>query len=80
MTTPDERTCAVIATRRFLETVARTCEPVAVPGLVSTVAEALLSHYPRDADLFTSASALPELWGTPPRESKRLRLVRGGRQ
>ncbi|MDR6202143.1 BPSL0761 family protein [Paraburkholderia graminis] len=73
MTTPDERTRAVMETRWFLETLAGACEPIDVPGLVQSVAQGLLRHYPLDVDLMVSASAVPELWGNP---SQRTRLIR----
>ncbi|MEA3102738.1 BPSL0761 family protein, partial [Caballeronia mineralivorans] len=41
MTTPDERTRAVLDTRRFLETLA-TADEITVAGLVRTVAIGLL--------------------------------------
>jgi hypothetical protein len=58
MTTPDERTKAVVETRKFLRTLAAAYE-INIPGLVQTVAVGLLRHYPLDVDLDVSASALP---------------------
>ncbi|WP_311733468.1 BPSL0761 family protein [Paraburkholderia youngii] len=79
MTTPDERTRAVMEARWFLQTLAEAREPIDVPGLVRSVAENLLRHYPRDGDIAVSASVLPELWGDPSRRTRQLRLVRGSR-
>ncbi|MFM0356532.1 hypothetical protein PQR12_23815 [Paraburkholderia nemoris] len=64
MTTPDERTKAVVETRDFLRLLVRADE-VAIPGLVQTVAAGLLRHYPLDIDLSVSASALPGIWAQP---------------
>lgn len=61
MTTPRERTKAVIETRKFLQMLASTDE-VASDGDVQSVAERLLRHYPLDIDLEVSAAALPEIW------------------
>jgi len=79
MTTPDERTRAVMETRWFLETLAGACDPIDVPGLVQSVAEALLRHYPLDVDLMVTASALPGVWGEPSRRRRLIRLVRCSR-
>ena len=67
MTTPDERTNAVMATRRFLRLLAD-AEEVTIPGLVQSVAVGLLKSYPDCDDLSMSASVLPEVWA-PPRDS-----------
>ncbi|RKE25187.1 hypothetical protein B0G76_6706 [Paraburkholderia sp. BL23I1N1] len=64
MTTPDERTKAVVKTRDFLRMIVHADE-VAIPGLVQTVAADLLRHYPLDVDLSVSASALPGVWAQP---------------
>ena len=61
MTTPYERTKAVIATRDFLQMLA-VAEEIAVPGLVQSVALSLLRHFPLAADVDVSAAALPGLW------------------
>jgi hypothetical protein len=66
MTTPDERTRAVLDTRRFLETLA-TADEITVAGLVRTVAIGLLRHYPLDLDISISASAAPGIWVQPDR-------------
>jgi hypothetical protein len=64
MTTPDERTKAILETRAFLRTLAAARE-ITIPGLVQTVAVGLLRHYPLDIDLEVSASALPGVWAHP---------------
>jgi hypothetical protein len=64
MTTPEERTKAIVDTRNFLRTLA-SADEIAIPGLVQTVAASLLRHYPLDVDLDVSASALPGIWAHP---------------
>ncbi|HKR40303.1 MAG TPA: BPSL0761 family protein [Paraburkholderia sp.] len=64
MSTAVERTRAVVETRNFLRILA-TAEQVTVPGLVQTVANGLLRHYPLDDDLEVSALALPGIWAPP---------------
>jgi hypothetical protein len=64
MTTPDERTRAVVETRDFLLMLAGADE-VTIPGLVQSVATGLLRHYPLDVDLAVSALALPGVWAPP---------------
>jgi hypothetical protein len=67
MTTPDERTKAVVETREFLQILAAFDE-VTVPGFIQTVATGLLKHYPIAVDLGVSASALPGI-GAHPKQS-----------
>jgi hypothetical protein len=64
MTTPAERTKAVVDTRQFLEMLA-SAEEVTIRGLVQSVAIGLLRHYPLNVDLDVSARALPEIWAQP---------------
>jgi hypothetical protein len=61
VTTPYERTKAVIGTREFLQTLA-VAEEISVPGLVQSVALSLLRHFPLPIDVDVSAAALPGLW------------------
>lgn len=61
---PDERTKAVVETRKFLQML-EGADEVSIPGLVQTVAAGLLRHYPLDVDLAVSASALPGIWAHP---------------
>jgi len=64
MTTAAERTRAVSETRSFLKILA-TAEQITIPGLVQSVANGLLRHYPLDVDLEASALALPGVWAPP---------------
>lgn len=64
MTTPHERTKAVVDTREFLLVLAFADE-VTIRGLVQTMAMCLLKHYPLDVDLDVSAAALPGIWAVP---------------
>jgi hypothetical protein len=64
MTTPTERTKAVLDTRDFLELLSGAAE-VTIPGLVQSVATCLLRHYPLKIDLDISAAALPTVWAPP---------------
>lgn len=64
MTTPHERTKAVTDTRELLQMLA-SADEITIGGLVQTVALGLLRHYPLDADLDISASALPGIWAAP---------------
>jgi hypothetical protein len=64
MTTPSERTKAVVDTREFLGMLAN-AEEVTIRGLVQSVAIGLLRHYPLKVDLDVSASALPGVWAQP---------------
>ncbi|MET3551970.1 BPSL0761 family protein [Burkholderia sp. 567] len=66
MTTPRERTKAVVDTREFLLILA-SADEVNVRGLVQTMAMRLLRHYPLDIDLEVSAAALPGVWAIPER-------------
>ncbi|MGF6654935.1 hypothetical protein OKW34_005525 [Paraburkholderia youngii] len=67
MTTPAERTKAVVDTRDFLQLLSN-AEEVTIRGLVQSVAIGLLRHYPLNVDLAVSASALPEVWAQPTAE------------
>ncbi|WP_346275223.1 BPSL0761 family protein [Burkholderia ambifaria] len=61
MTTPYERTKAVIDTRVLLQVLA-SANHVDCHSNVQSVAERLLRHYPLDVDLAVSAAALPGVW------------------
>ena len=66
MTTPDERTRAVLQTRRFLQLLT---DPVATPDVPETVREEarrLLRHYPGEGDMSLAHTALPIWFGEPP--------------
>jgi hypothetical protein len=64
MTMPEERTRAVVETRKFLRLLA-IADDVTVRGRLSEVAGRLLRHYPLDVDLEVSAAALPGVWAAP---------------
>jgi len=64
MTTPAERSKAVVDTRDFLQMLS-VAEEISIRGLVQSVATGLLRQYPLNVDLDVSASALPEIWAHP---------------
>ncbi|WP_310700386.1 BPSL0761 family protein [Paraburkholderia sp. USG1] len=66
MTTPYERTKAVVDTREMLEMLA-SADEITIGGLVQSVAIGLLRHYPLNIDLDVSAAALPGVWAPPER-------------
>ncbi|WP_175701381.1 BPSL0761 family protein [Burkholderia ambifaria] len=66
MTTPYERTKAVIETREFLKLLA-SCDDVGGRSEIQAFAVRLLRHYPLDIDLDVSAAALPAVWVAPER-------------
>ncbi|SKC83714.1 hypothetical protein SAMN05445504_3715 [Burkholderia sp. CF099] len=63
MTTPQERTRAVVGARDLLETLAHGRGDYCA-DLVRTLAFSLLRHYPLDIDIDVSALALPSLWSS----------------
>ena len=63
MTTPDERTRAVVEARRFLREIQR---DQSLPELLRYRAETLLRHYPENGSLSLTATALPGWWSEPP--------------
>lgn len=68
MTTPGERTRAVLQTRQFLE---RLCCPAQSGSVAPELREAacrLLRHYPVAGDLRLVAQVLPLCWSNPPSE------------
>ncbi|WP_175938375.1 BPSL0761 family protein [Caballeronia sp. BCC1704] len=67
MTTPAERTKAVVDARDFLLMLSN-AEEVTIRGLVQSVAIGLLRHYPLNVDLEVSALALPGVWTHPTAE------------
>jgi hypothetical protein len=73
MTTPEERTRAVVGTREFLQMLASaSTDDVTIPGPVQSAALCLLRHYPLNVDLDFSASVLPTVWAPPsPRRGTR---------
>jgi hypothetical protein len=67
MTTPVERTRAVVETRRFLEHLAAGRLNRATRGSLQDVARSLLRHYPSASDM-RLASMAPLIWWPPPEE------------
>ena len=65
MTTPHERTKALVDAREMLQTLYASEEAI-MWTLVRTLAMMILRHYPRDEDVVESAAALPSLWSAPP--------------
>ncbi|WP_074173551.1 BPSL0761 family protein [Caballeronia calidae] len=61
MTTPEERTRAILGGRELLATLAQGRGSYS-PDLVRTLAMTLLRHYPLDVDIDVMAAALPHLW------------------
>lgn len=66
MTTPQERTLAVMETRKLLQMLASNDE-VTDMASVQTTAAGLLRHFPLQVDIDISASALPGVWAQPKR-------------
>ncbi|WP_328811000.1 BPSL0761 family protein [Paraburkholderia metrosideri] len=64
MTTPSERTNAVIETRRFLQELASD-DGHTEASEIRESARRLLRHYPLDIDISISASAFPSVWSEP---------------
>jgi hypothetical protein len=64
MTTPSERTNAVIETRRFLQELAADDGHIELTDIQES-ARRLLRHYPLDIDISISASAFPSVWSEP---------------
>lgn len=63
MTTPSERTRALVLTKDFLQRLASLGDDV-VPLAVSIEADALLRHYPERAQIELAHQALPLFYGT----------------
>lgn len=64
MTTPEQRTASVLATRDFLRKLAEgtTFE---VPGAVRALATGLLISYPTSTEILLSSLASPDIWAVP---------------
>lgn len=65
MTTPDERTRAVLKTREFLIALANSARTSDVPEAVRQRAETLLRHYPGTGDMSLAHGAIPNWFGPP---------------
>jgi hypothetical protein len=72
MTTPEERTRAVIETRGFLQTLVDG-HNISMFDLIRSVAVGLLRHYPHASDLAVSAEKLPDIWASPAESERRAR-------
>jgi len=65
MTTPFERTRALVLTKDFLQRLSSLGDDV-VPLQISVEAEALLRHYPTLADIETAHKGNPQVFGPVP--------------
>jgi hypothetical protein len=65
MTTPDERTRAVLKTQQLLLDLANPARTPDVPEAVRQRAETLLRHYPEFADMAIAHNACPRWYGPP---------------
>jgi hypothetical protein len=63
MTTPDERTRAVLKTREFLIALANSSRTSDVPETVRRRAETLLRYYPEVADMEIAHNTCPQWFG-----------------
>jgi hypothetical protein len=63
MTTPDERTRAVLETREFLQELLDTLATPGCPEEIRLQARQLLRHYPRETELRLANLALPQYFG-----------------
>jgi hypothetical protein len=69
MTTPDERTRAVLKTREFLTALASPARTPGVPDAVRQRAETLLRYYPEAADMAIAHNNCPHWFGGPDENS-----------
>lgn len=65
MTTPDERTRAVLKTREFLIALANSSRTSDVPEIIRQRAETLLRYYPEVADMAIAHNNCPHWFGHP---------------
>ena len=63
MTTPNERTKAVLQTYRFLLDLINPSVTPGVPVKIRERASSLLKNFPRTVDIDRSAVELPDIWG-----------------
>lgn len=66
VTTPEERTRAVVHTREFLQGLLDPSVTARVPAVVREEARRLLRHYPSAGDMSLAHDALPSWFGEPP--------------
>ena len=69
MTIPEERTRAVVETRKFLERMAAGKLNREPRELLQELARSLLRHYPSASDMHLTSIALP-IWWAPPNERR----------
>lgn len=69
MTTPSERTAAVLRTRAFLMELANPSVD-AIPPDVASIAQSLLRHYPGLADIELTCAMYPGCWEMPVARAK----------
>ena len=65
MTTPEDRTRAVMRTRQFLRDLADARATPRIPKRLREQALSLLKHYPQDHHLELAARHCPQSWGLP---------------
>jgi hypothetical protein len=65
MTTPNERTLAVLKTRQLLVDLTNPSRTPDVPEIVHQRAETLLRYYPEVADMATAHNACPHWFSAP---------------
>ena len=65
MTTPEERTRAVLKTREFLIALANSAWTSDVPEIVRQRAETLLCYYPEVADMAVAHNSCSHCFGPP---------------
>lgn len=63
MTTPAERTLAILQAREFLRSLTSPAETSGVPASVREEARNLLRHYPGTGDISLAHDALPSWFG-----------------
>lgn len=69
MTTPEERTRAVVQARKLLRELTIPSATPRVPRPVREEARRLLRHFPMAGDMSLAHGAMPNWFGEPPRDS-----------
>jgi hypothetical protein len=70
MTVPEERTRAVVETRKFLQALAAGRMSRQSPELLQEYGRMLLRHYPSTADMHLTSEAFPAWWAPPAEHRK----------
>lgn len=78
MTTPDERTRAVMQAREFLQELAWSAADAGIPEPVRREAVRLLRHYPGGSEMDLAHMALPQWFGEVPGRRGNARPTGGG--